>query len=242
MTNPAPNTLDVYVYDASSGEFAGQYSAQESPLEPGAFIEPTSSTRLAPPVIAVNEVAVFTAGSWVVHPDFRRAALYSTADGSPLAVHEFGPLSEGVTDKPRPSASHEWQAGDWVFNLAHLKAESQASIDSYYQELYDGAVANSALAAEYDAAYMVAKRWMEVQGEPVPERIKALAESYGVTNLMAAGVVVQKWTEAQAVAFDLRGAARLRAKLAIRQAVDAAGVAAAEAAGRAAMEAVEYTV
>lgn len=126
--------------------------------------------------------------------------------------------------------------------LDKLRQDAQANIDAYYQALFDQAVPNSAIAAEYDAAYMVAKRWLENQAEPAPERVKALAESYGVTNLQAAQVVVAKWTEAQAVAFDLRGAARLRAKLAIRQAVDAEGVAAAELAGRAAMEAVVYSV
>lgn len=126
--------------------------------------------------------------------------------------------------------------------LDAVKASAQARIDGHYQVLFDQAVPNNAMKAEYDAAYMVAKRWLENQGEPAPERVKALAESYSVTNLQAAQVVVLKWTEAQAVAFDLRGAARLRAKLAIRQAVDASGVAAAEQAGRAAMEAVVYTV
>jgi hypothetical protein len=126
--------------------------------------------------------------------------------------------------------------------LEGLKADAQSRIDAYFQHLFDLAVPNSAMKAEYDAAYMVAKRWLENQGEPAPERVKALAESYGVTNVLAAQVVVTKWTEAQAVAFDLRGAARLRAKLAIRQAVDAEGVAAAELAGRAAMEAVVYSV
>ncbi|MFI5443670.1 hypothetical protein [Polaromonas sp. UC242_47] len=140
-----------------------------------------------------------------------------------------------------------WQLveGEWAELISLVdaaKAAAQAAIDSHYQALFDQAVPNSALKAEYDAAYMVAKRWLENQAEPAPERVKALAESYGVTNEQAANVVVQKWTEAQAVAFDLRGAARLRAKLAIRQAVDAEGVAAAELAGRAAMEAVVYTV
>jgi hypothetical protein len=126
--------------------------------------------------------------------------------------------------------------------LATEQAEAQARIDAYFETLYHQAVPNNAMKAEYDAAYMVAKRWLDNQGEPAPERVKALAESYGVSNVQAAQVVVLKWTEAQALAFDLRGAARLRAKLAIRQAVTREGVAAAELAGRAAMEAVVYTV
>ncbi|MGH8759131.1 MAG: hypothetical protein ACREVW_06405 [Burkholderiales bacterium] len=126
--------------------------------------------------------------------------------------------------------------------LEALKTSAQTTIDSYFEELYQHSVANTAIGKEYDAAYIVAKEWLKDTTKPAPERVKALAESYGVDNLGAAQVVVTKWTEAQAVAFDLRGAARLRAKLAIRQAVDAAGVEAAEQAGRLAMEQVAFTV
>ncbi|MES1977566.1 MAG: hypothetical protein V4451_05985 [Pseudomonadota bacterium] len=161
-----------------------------------------------------------------------------TADGSTVPTDEESPkyqayvawVAEGNTAQPQ------------VRPLDELKTKAQAAIDDYYRHLYYATVPNTAIAAEYDAAYMVAKRWLDNQALPVPERVKALAESYGVTNLQAAGVVVEKWTEAQAVAFDLRGAARLRAKLAIRNAANAAGVAAAEQAGREAMEDVVFSI
>lgn len=146
---------------------------------------------------------------------------------------------------PEPDVGWIYQNGAFTppeFSLIAMQARAQAGIDAFYQELFDQAVPNSAMKAEYDAAYMVAKKWLETPADPAPERVKALAESYGVTNLQAAQVVVQKWTEAQSVAFDLRGAARLRAKLAIRQALDAPSVAAAEQAGRVAMAAVTFTV
>lgn len=154
------------------------------------------------------------------------------ADGS-----EDGFIKPGLTP-----ISDEELAAMRTPPLEKNKNDAQVRIDSHYEFLYKGSVANAAIGAEYDAAYMVAKEWLKDTAKPAPERIKALAESYGVTNVQAAGVVVLKWTEAQAVAFDLRGAARLRAKLAIRQAEDREGVAAAELAGRAAMEAVVYSV
>lgn len=162
------------------------------------------------------------------------------SDGSAHAFDDgyTGPL---ITADMTPTTA-DAVAAMFAPTLATLKLDAQARIDAYFQELYNAAVPNSAMAAEYDAAYIVAKEWMKNTANPAPERVKALAESYGVTNEQAAQVVIAKWTEAQAVAFDLRGAARLRAKLAIRNAVDAAGVAAAEAAGRAAMQAVTYTV
>lgn len=183
-----------------------------------------------------------------------RTAVISLATGKVVNITRFQQIPAVPLDGELWIASNTAKIGDaWNGEvivesgeapppLQVLKDGAQASIDAYYQVLFDQAVPNNAMKAEYDAAYMVAKRWLEDPVEPIPERIKALAESYGVTNQQAAGVVVQKWTEAQAVAFDLRGAARLRAKLAIRQAGSAAGVIAAEQAGRSAMAAVVYTV
>lgn len=126
--------------------------------------------------------------------------------------------------------------------LDALQAQAQARIDAHYETLYFRNVPNSAIGAEYDAAYIVAKEWMKNTANPAPERVKALAESYGITNEQAAQVVIAKWTEAQAVAFDQRGAARLRANLAVRNATTPAAVAAAEADGKAAMEAVVFSI
>lgn len=166
---------------------------------------------------------------------------FTKPDGSIHAFPLDGSQDRLISSDMTPRTAEE-VAAMLAPSLEAVKATAQAHIDGHYQVLFDQAVPNNAMKAEYDAAYIVAKRWLQDPVEPIPERIKALAESYGVTNLLAAQVVVTKWTEAQAVAFDLRGAARLRAKQAIRQAVGAAGVVAAEAAGRAAMEAVVYSV
>lgn len=126
--------------------------------------------------------------------------------------------------------------------LGMLIDRAQAAIDAHFEQLYRQSVPNNAIAAEYDAAYMTAKRWLEDMGKPVPERVKALAESYGVSNMQAAQVVVGKWVEANASAFDLRGAARLRAKAAIRAATSPEALADAMQAGKAAMEAVSFGI
>ncbi|WP_293602749.1 MULTISPECIES: hypothetical protein [unclassified Polaromonas] len=221
--------LTIYNYHPETGEFIGATLADASPLEPEVPLIPANATPTAPPSAGQHQVAVFEAGAWTLTADHRGQTYW--LDGQRYLIEDLGVTPpEGSTAEKPPVP------------LAEEQVAAQARIDAHYQVLFDQAVANNAIKAEYDAAYMVAKRWLENQGEPAPERVKALAESYGVTNVQAAGVVVQKWTEAQAVAFDLRGAARLRAKLAIRQAVDLEGVAAAEAAGRAAMEAVEYSV
>lgn len=120
----------VHLYDQITGEYRGLYEAQESPLEPDVYIEPTSSTHLSPPFVGVNEVAVFRAGAWSVQPDYRKAELYSTADASSRTVDAIGPLPAGVTDKPRPSKNHIWQGGNWVVDLGRLKASKNTEINA----------------------------------------------------------------------------------------------------------------
>ncbi len=144
--------------------------------------------------------------------------------------------ADGQFTDPNPPAAPV------LVSLANLQVTAQASIDGYFDKLYQSSVANAAIGAEYDAAYLMADRWLKNPTTPAPERVKALAETFGVSNAQAAGVVVERWLQAQAVAFDKRGAARLRAKLAIRQAKDPDGVTAAESAGRAAMEAIVFVV
>lgn len=173
--------------------------------------------------LATNKIINLTEFAGEVPTEHLEGQLWVASDSAKIGDYWDGERVL-VTEPQQPS-------------LVALKDGAQAQIDAYFEALYSRSVVNSAIGAEYDAAYIVAKEWLKDTTKSVPERIKALAESYGGTNLQAAQVVA-KWTEAQAVALDLRGAARLRAKHAIRQAVDAAGVAAAEAAGRAAMEAV----
>lgn len=237
----------VYNLDPVTGELLSQEPARESPMEKDTFLKPAYATFEAPPPPIEGQARVCIDDLWSYVPDPR--GVWYGADQQQRFVLQLDANVDGLTRVAPPGPDYELVSGQWALSadltvslLAAAKVTAQAAIDAYYQTLFDLSVPNNAMKAEYDAAYMLAKHWLDNQGEPAPERIKALAESYGVSNVQAAGVVVTKWTEAQALAFDLRGAARLRAKLAIRQAVDAAGVAAAELAGRAAMEAVVYIV
>lgn len=128
------------------------------------------------------------------------------------------------------------------FVLADYKVLAQNIIDAHYETLYRVSVVNSAIGEEYQAAYNSAVAWIADTTKTPPNRIVALAETFGVTNVQAANVVVAKWTEAQSVAFDNRGAARLRAKAAIRAESNQVGVDEAVVAGKLAMEAVVFSV
>ena len=85
----------VYLYDAVSGEYKGTYEAQESPLEPGTFIEPVHSTEIAPPAPGANEVAVYASGSWGLQPDYRGQTIYNQTTGAPQEVTSVGAIPSG---------------------------------------------------------------------------------------------------------------------------------------------------
>ena len=64
-------TKIVYLYDEFTGEFLGEYLAQESPLEPNVFITPTYSTILKPLAITEGQVNRFIGGKWSKSVDSR---------------------------------------------------------------------------------------------------------------------------------------------------------------------------
>jgi hypothetical protein len=54
----------VYLFDEITGEFLGDYSAQESPLEPGVYIAPELSTDIAPLPFKEGFAVCFKNGQW----------------------------------------------------------------------------------------------------------------------------------------------------------------------------------
>lgn len=56
----------VYLYDDKTGEFTTSYNAQESPLEPGVYIEPELSTDIEPPTFTDLQDCKFIGTTWVV--------------------------------------------------------------------------------------------------------------------------------------------------------------------------------
>jgi hypothetical protein len=207
----------VHNYDPVTKVYTGPGVARTDPLDPENVLVPAFATRTAAPEqIPEGMVAVFDAET----------------DAWSLASAElFQPQVE------EPTAP----------TLEQLKETAQASIDEHFARLYYQSVPNPAIAHEYTSAYQVAKAWLDGgMVDAAPLRVVAMAETLStpeapVTEQQAAEVVVLKWQEAEAV-LDQRGAERLRAKAAIRAAVDQEGVFAAHSAGKAAMEAVPYTI
>ena len=61
----------VYLYDEKTGEYQGEYEAQESPLAPDEFITPTYSTDVAPFAIPNGKYLKWTNNNWVSTDDNR---------------------------------------------------------------------------------------------------------------------------------------------------------------------------
>lgn len=85
-------TKTVYLFDQATGESLGPFAAAASPLEPGKYFEPVCSTPTAPPAVAINQVAVFSAGTWSVVPDFRGQTAYDQTTCAPIVITNRGPL------------------------------------------------------------------------------------------------------------------------------------------------------
>lgn len=78
-----------YLFDAVTGESAGIYQAQPSPLEAGVYISPVHSTDIAPPASVAGQVAVFANGVWTMQPDFRGQSWYD-AKGNAVLISVIG--------------------------------------------------------------------------------------------------------------------------------------------------------
>ncbi len=121
------STKTVYLYDAVSGELNGVYEAQESPLEPGKYIEPINSTELHPPSTLANEVAVFSSGTWSIQPDFRGNTIYDQNTGAAHDVMAIGVIPSGFAlTKPANVLLSEARSSQ----IAALQSSYQAAISA----------------------------------------------------------------------------------------------------------------
>lgn len=64
-------TKIVYLFDESTGEFKGEYIAQQSPLEPNVFIAPVHSTPLPPLLPIQGKYNHFDNNQWTLKDDTR---------------------------------------------------------------------------------------------------------------------------------------------------------------------------
>lgn len=60
--------MNIFHYHPDTGEYLGQGTADESPLEPGVWLIPAHATEIHPPAANDGEQAIWANGSWVTQP------------------------------------------------------------------------------------------------------------------------------------------------------------------------------
>lgn len=102
--------MDLYFFDAETGEYVGTRKAQPNPKRPGEYLtDGPCRTTTPPPETGPREVAVFDAPGWIVQPDFR-GVTYWTADGAQATIGGIGiePPEGALTAPPEPPAPPEY--------------------------------------------------------------------------------------------------------------------------------------
>lgn len=125
--------MEIHNYHPISGEHLSIGIADANPLEPEEPIVPGFATPTMPPDGQDRRARVYRdaagvapqnwqEGSWSLVPDYRGVALYRTADGSSFELGAeysgIGDLPAFLTDEPRPSPAHVWQADEWTLDEA----------------------------------------------------------------------------------------------------------------------------
>lgn len=180
-------TKTVYIYDAATGEYKHPYEAQESPAEPGVYIEPIASTPDAPPSLGDNEAAQRNADNtdWVIIPDFRGKIAYDQQKGQPVEIKDVGSLPGGYAlTLPPPT-------------LGELRAKQVASLLPFYNAAIQTSV--SYMGADFQAdldSQMVLTKTLSAGGVPsgffwVAEDNTRVPMTYGEFQGLAGAMLVQ---------------------------------------------------
>ncbi len=119
--------MKIYHYHPNTGEYVGEKDAHKDPLESkiqgnDIFLIPANATSVVPPVIGVNEVAVYSNG-WSIRPDFRGKHVWVKSDAFMKIVTDIGPISDTLTElSPSGTDFPEWDGTKWITNQVKLAA------------------------------------------------------------------------------------------------------------------------
>ena len=152
----------VYLYDAETGLYTGDYEAQENPLEMGKYIVPTYSTEEAPPIEKQNESAVYVDGSWQITPNFQDVEYWLT-DGTKYTITDIGilPPVDAVFIEQAPSLDQVNQnqaQAERNQALADLEALDRASLREVIEYIASKADAPATLKARNLAALVLVEK------------------------------------------------------------------------------------
>lgn len=125
----------VYLFDAATKELSGEYMAQESPLEPGVFLEPESSTDVTPPAPVLGKALCFIAGAWQQVDDIR-GIWYPTEGGALDITSLLEAVPAGALRTPQPMTAEQLAASKLraLTEAKELRAEIRARLNDIHLE------------------------------------------------------------------------------------------------------------
>jgi len=134
------------------GLYVGPVQADESPLEPGAFLIPGGCVETAPPEAPEHKAAYWNGRAWQLVEYFDGLIVYNTATRKPLTLSGVGPIPNGYTVK-KPEHGQVWKNGRWVDDLdtmlAKLYEQKLASINEGCGRYIESGFASDALGERY---------------------------------------------------------------------------------------------
>ena len=137
----------VYLYD-ENGIYTGTYDAQESPLEPGIYIEPDLSTDIKPSH-ADKTWPKFVDNKWMTTPDYR-GIVWAKSTGEQIIHAELGALPNTLTTIAKPCDGHyKWVGSAWVIDLVANKTAKTTEIKSACSFAIVSGIGSDALGSIY---------------------------------------------------------------------------------------------
>ena len=119
--------MQIYHYHPATGVLLYASDADQSPLEENVFLIPANATDIEPPVAHANQVPVFSAGAWMLEPDFRGQTWFNTASGQPEMVSVIGQPADCLTVQAPATQFDKWDGSKWVTDTAAQKAATDAT-------------------------------------------------------------------------------------------------------------------
>jgi len=137
------NTQIFYLFDAVTGEFKGPCEVEESPLDPGVFNNPTYSTQIAPPAVAVNEIAVYASGTWSAQLDYRGQTIYNQSTGASEEVVAIGVIPVGYALTAPPPTLAQAQASQLAIIVDAFATASVVNVTDSNGVIWSGGMSSA---------------------------------------------------------------------------------------------------
>ena len=115
--------MKIYNYGKQTGEYIGESTASENPLEQGKYLIPSNATTKEPIISKAGFVTVFKDGEWTSVEDIR-GTWYNIREE--VVIVSLDDDVSGLTKEPVPYTDEELEA----MILAEKLAEAQALLDS----------------------------------------------------------------------------------------------------------------